>query len=120
MSLQKLPVKCESYTFGSTHCGIEISTVLPILGDIIVLPRRDTQRALFVRLSVSSSAARMPSDAKKRAAQKKKELATNRQKKNVVRVVNDENGTTNGSEERELTAEGNKSTAIVSSFLTKL
>lgn len=51
----------------------------------------------------------MPSDAKKRAQQKKKEQATNRNKKPVARVTNEENGSaTNGTgkEERELTAEG--------------
>lgn len=50
----------------------------------------------------------MPSDAKKRAQQKKKEQASNRNKKPVARVTNDENGSaTNGNkEERELTAEG--------------
>ncbi|XP_061716312.1 ATP-binding cassette sub-family F member 2 isoform X1 [Cydia pomonella] len=52
----------------------------------------------------------MPSDAKKRAQQKKKEAASNRNKKNVTRVTNsEENGTaTNGTakeESRELTAE---------------
>nr|ASS36027.1 ABCF2 [Samia ricini] len=51
----------------------------------------------------------MPSDAKKRAQQKKKEQAGSRNKKPVARVTNaDENGsTTNGSpkEEREMTAE---------------
>lgn len=52
----------------------------------------------------------MPSDAKKRAQQKKKEQASNRNKKPVARVTNsEENGEgTNGAvkEERELTAEG--------------
>lgn len=51
----------------------------------------------------------MPSDAKKRAQQKKKEQAGSRNKKPVARVTNDENGfATNGNakEERELTAEG--------------
>ncbi|XP_063546526.1 ATP-binding cassette sub-family F member 2 isoform X1 [Cydia strobilella] len=51
----------------------------------------------------------MPSDAKKRAQQKKKEAASNRNKKNVTRVTNsEENGTANGTakeESRELTAE---------------
>lgn len=53
---------------------------------------------------------KMPSDAKKRAQQKKKDQATSRNKKPVVRVTNaEENGsTTNGTqkEEREMTAEG--------------
>lgn len=51
----------------------------------------------------------MPSDAKKRAQQKKKEQAGNRNKKPVARVTADENGSTNGNakDERELTAEGN-------------
>lgn len=49
----------------------------------------------------------MPSDAKKRAQQKKKEQASNRNKKPVARVTAEENGsTTNGSVDRELTAEG--------------
>lgn len=49
----------------------------------------------------------MPSDAKKRAQQKKKEQAGSRNKKPVARVTNEENGSaTNGKEERELTAEG--------------
>lgn len=51
----------------------------------------------------------MPSDAKKRAQQKKKEQASSRNKKPVTRVTNEENGTaTNGNEtkDRELTAEG--------------
>lgn len=54
----------------------------------------------------------MPSDAKKRAQQKKKEQAGNRSKKPVARVTNaEENGSaTNGSvkEDRELTAEGTR------------
>ncbi|CAH2208281.1 jg1581 [Pararge aegeria aegeria] len=52
----------------------------------------------------------MPSDAKKRAQQKKKDQANNRNKKPVERVTNSEtNGATNGTgkEDRELTAEGN-------------
>lgn len=50
----------------------------------------------------------MPSDAKKRAQQKKKEQAGSRNKKPVARVTNEVNGSaTNGKEEeRELTAEG--------------
>lgn len=51
----------------------------------------------------------MPSDAKKRAQQKKKEQASNRNKKPVARVTNEEtNGSINGTtkEDRELTAEG--------------
>lgn len=51
----------------------------------------------------------MPSDAKKRAQQKKKEQASNRNKKTVARVTAEENGSaTNGtgSIDRELTAEG--------------
>lgn len=52
----------------------------------------------------------MPSDAKKRAQQKKKEAASNRNKKPIAKVTNsEENGTaTNGTEkdDRELTAEG--------------
>lgn len=51
----------------------------------------------------------MPSDAKKRAQQKKKEQANNRNKKPVERVTNSTaNGATNGTEkeDRELTAEG--------------
>ncbi|KAI5646971.1 ABC transporter domain-containing protein [Phthorimaea operculella] len=49
----------------------------------------------------------MPSDAKKRAQQKKKDAASNRNKKVVEKVVpGEKNGTSNGtSEERELTAE---------------
>lgn len=54
----------------------------------------------------------MPSDAKKRAQQKKKEAASNRNKKPIAKVTNaEENGTaTNGTEkdDRELTAEGTK------------
>lgn len=55
----------------------------------------------------------MPSDAKKRAQQKKKEQANNRNKKSIPKVGTnvEENGTstTNGiaKEERELTTEGN-------------
>lgn len=52
----------------------------------------------------------MPSDAKKRAAQKKKEQAGNRNKKPIAKVnAADENGTSNGTgkEDREITAEGN-------------
>lgn len=51
----------------------------------------------------------MPSDAKKRAQQKKKEQASNRNKKPVARVTTAEtNGSANGTgkEDRELTAEG--------------
>lgn len=52
----------------------------------------------------------MPSDAKKRAQQKKKDAASNRNKKPIAKVTNaEENGTaTNGTEkeDRELTAEG--------------
>ncbi|CAH2103633.1 unnamed protein product [Euphydryas editha] len=50
----------------------------------------------------------MPSDAKKRAQQKKKEQASNRNKKPVARVTNEEtNGSISGTgkEDRELTAE---------------
>lgn len=50
---------------------------------------------------------KMPSDAKKRAAQKKKDQATNRNKKPIAKVNADENGISNGKEDRELSAEGN-------------
>lgn len=48
----------------------------------------------------------MPSDAKKRAQQKKKEQATNRSKKSIPKVDNSENGSVTNGADRELTAEG--------------
>lgn len=61
----------------------------------------------------------MPSDAKKRAQQKKKDQANNRNKKPVARVTNAEtNGSENGTgkEDRELTAEGTSHCTIFNSY----
>lgn len=62
----------------------------------------------FIAVLISSST--MPSDAKKRAQQKKKEQAGNRNKKPIAKVTpGEQNGTeTNGTakEDRELTTEG--------------
>lgn len=60
----------------------------------------------------------MPSDAKKRAQQKKKDQASGRNKKPIAKVTTDENGdATNGiaGEDRELTMEGEYSLGDISS-----